>query len=165
MASTRAGTEGPSPNWTGAAVVVQSRALAISLGRPASDSECATCVCDPALDVTGPSLESIRVQRLILGSDSRRLGQQLTKDNLTQNAATPSSKWRRYAGWAVGVLATFGIFGAVGSNLVDEIFPAAKEKISGAPPLRVTVREDPQGGSDGFSVAAKSPAGMESKLR
>ena len=89
----------------------------------------------------------------------------MTKDNLTQNAATPSSKWRRYAGWAVGVLATFGIFGAVGSNLVDEIFPAAKDKISGAPPLRVTVREDPQGGSDGFSVAAKSPAGMESKLR
>jgi hypothetical protein len=93
----------------------------------------------------------------------------MTKDKMTRNVghapATPSSKWRRYAGWIVGLLATFGIFGAVGSNVVDEIFPAAKEKISGATPLHVTVREDPQGGSDGFTVAARSPAGLESKLR
>jgi hypothetical protein len=85
--------------------------------------------------------------------------------NVNGAAMKQSSKWRRYAGWIVAVLGAFGILGAVGSKVVDDVFPAAKEKLSGADPIQFSVREDPQGGSDGFTVAATSPNGLESKFR
>jgi hypothetical protein len=82
-------------------------------------------------------------------------------------AATPPQPpwWRRYWKGVVGVLAAFGILGAVGSNLVDAIWPDVEERLAGGNPLGITVREDPQGGSDGFNVAARSPAEMETPLR
>jgi hypothetical protein len=56
------------------------------------------------------------------------------------------------------------VLGAVGTNVVNELSPVAKEKITGDKPLHINVREDPQGGSDGFSVATNSVEGLDSRL-
>lgn len=78
--------------------------------------------------------------------------------------AKPPSGWRRYAKWATGLLAALGILGAIGSNLVDAIWPDVAERVGGDGPLRISVREDPQGGADGFQTATHSAAGLEAKL-
>lgn len=82
-----------------------------------------------------------------------------------ESSGAPSGRrWRRYGKWVAGLFATFGIFGAVGSFVVSEILPDAAEKVVGGDPLRVSVREDPQGGGDGFTAAARSAAGLDDKL-
>lgn len=72
---------------------------------------------------------------------------------------------RRYWKGAVGILAAFGFLGAIGTYLVNAIGPDVEEKIAGGGSIGISVREDPQGGSDGFRVAARSPAGLDTKLR
>jgi hypothetical protein len=72
---------------------------------------------------------------------------------------------RRYGRWIVAGLAAFGILGAIGHKAVDWSVSTAGEKIHKTKPLLIGVREDPQGGSDGFVVAARSPAGLDQKLR
>jgi hypothetical protein len=67
--------------------------------------------------------------------------------------------------WAVGFLAAFGVLGAIGTNVVNEIFPDVAEKVSGGGSIGISVREDPHGGSDGFTAATSSPAGLDAKLR
>jgi hypothetical protein len=79
--------------------------------------------------------------------------------------ADRSSGWRRYVKWIGGALAALGITGAVGSQLVGSIWPDVEESVRGGPPIGLAVREDPQGGSDGFALAARSPAGLDAKLR
>jgi hypothetical protein len=81
------------------------------------------------------------------------------------DANTSPSRGRRYAKWVLAALGALGITGAIGSQLVGEIWPDVSEKVRGGGPVRISVREDPQGGGDGFSVAARSPAGLDSKLR
>jgi hypothetical protein len=77
----------------------------------------------------------------------------------------PPPRWRRYWKAAVAVLGAFGILGAVGGYLVNSIGPDVEEKLTGGSPLRIAVREDPQGGGDGFHVATQSPTGLTAKLR
>lgn len=76
----------------------------------------------------------------------------------------PRRRWLRYGGWGVGVLSVFGIFGAVGTNVVNEVFPDISEKITGTGSLRINVREDPAWGSDGFTLATASTAGLDRRL-
>lgn len=93
----------------------------------------------------------------------------MSADSHGTNADEPSAPstptWRRYVKWIVGVLAAFGIFAAVGGRIVDEFFPAAAEIVRGGGALRITAREDPHGGSDGFEVATRAPAGLDPELR
>ena len=72
-----------------------------------------------------------------------------------------SGRLRRYLKAAIAVLAAFGILGAVGSRVVDAIFSHAEDI---GPPLRISVREDPHGGSDGFEAATRSAAGLDARL-
>lgn len=65
----------------------------------------------------------------------------------------------------VGVLAAFGILGAVGNRVVDKVFSSAEDKLNPETPVLISVREDPEGGSDGFTVASRSAAGLEAALR
>jgi hypothetical protein len=64
----------------------------------------------------------------------------------------------------VGVLAAFGILGAVGNRVVDKVFSSAEDKLNPERPVLVGVREDPEGGSDGFTVASRSAVGLEAAL-
>ena len=73
--------------------------------------------------------------------------------------------WRKYGKWVVGVLAAFGILGAIGGKAVDSIWPNVEETIAGGGDVGINVREDPQGGSDGFEVAAKSPVGLDREFK
>ena len=57
------------------------------------------------------------------------------------------------------------MLGAIGSYVVNAIGPDIEEKVAGGEPIGISVREDPQGGSDGFRVAARSPAGLDGRLR
>jgi hypothetical protein len=85
--------------------------------------------------------------------------------NADEPSAPSSPTWRRYVTRVVGLLPAFGIFAAVGGRIVDELFPAAAEKVRGGGALRITAREDPHGGSDGFEVATRVPAGLDPALR
>ena len=80
------------------------------------------------------------------------------------NRASPRGL-RRYWKGAVGILAAFGLLGAVGTYLVNAIGPDVQEKLAGGGSIGIAVHEDPQGGSDGFRVATRSPAGLDTKLR
>lgn len=81
-----------------------------------------------------------------------------------ESPGAPPPWWKRYAKWVVGVLALFGVLGAVGGNLVNAIWPNVQEKVVGGEPLNINVREDPQGGGTGFATAARSDAGLKPKL-
>lgn len=70
----------------------------------------------------------------------------------------------RPAKWILGLLVALGIFTAIGGKLVDEFWPDAAEKLEGGGPLRISVREDPQGGADGFETATRSAGGLQAKL-
>lgn len=83
----------------------------------------------------------------------------------TVTTPPPPPRWRRYWKVVVGVIGAFGILGGVGTYLVNAIGPDVEEKIVGGGSLGISVREDPQGGSDGFDAAARSPAGLDTKLR
>ncbi len=72
-------------------------------------------------------------------------------------------KWQRYGLAAIGVLGAFGIFSAIGTNLVNEIFPSVSETIIGTGSLRVTVHE-PTDANDGFSLATRSPWALRGHL-
>jgi hypothetical protein len=72
--------------------------------------------------------------------------------------------WRRSAKWGFGVLVAFGIFGAAGTQVVGELFPAAREKLIREQPLRISLREA-HNGSNGFWMAARSLAAIETQLR
>lgn len=72
--------------------------------------------------------------------------------------------WRRSWKVIVGILGAFGILGAIGGYLVNAIGPDVEETLRGGGSVGISVREDPQGGSDGFRVAAASPRGLDSKL-
>jgi hypothetical protein len=64
----------------------------------------------------------------------------------------------------VGVLAAFGVLGAVGTRVVDKVFSSAEERINPEKTVLISVREDPHGGSDGFTLASRSSAGLDAKL-
>jgi hypothetical protein len=81
-----------------------------------------------------------------------------------KSPATPRRRGRVYAKYAVGVLATFGVLGAVGGRVVDKVFSSAEEKINPEKTVLVGVREDPQGGSDGFTLARRSSTGLDTRL-
>jgi hypothetical protein len=70
----------------------------------------------------------------------------------------PQRGVRRYLKYIIGVLVAFGVLGAVGSRIVDEVFSTAGEQIHPEKTVLIGVREDPQGGSDGFALAARSTA-------
>jgi hypothetical protein len=76
----------------------------------------------------------------------------------------PRRRGRVYAKYAVGVLAAFGVLGAVGTRVVDKVFSTAQEKIHPEKAVLISVREDPHGGSDGFTVARRSSAGLDAAL-
>ena len=65
----------------------------------------------------------------------------------------------------VAALAAFGILGAIGTYAVNAIGPGIEEKVAGGGPLRVSVREDPEGVSDGFRLAARSADQVEQPVR
>jgi hypothetical protein len=92
--------------------------------------------------------------------DSRGPGNEQAK----APTAPSSSRWQRYWKTAIGVLAAFGILGSVGGYLVNAVGPDLEEKVGGGGPLGISVREDPQGGSDGFRVAARSATGLTGQL-
>jgi hypothetical protein len=75
------------------------------------------------------------------------------------------SWWRRSWKVLAAVFGVLGIGGAVGGYLVNAIGPEVEERIAGGGSIGITVREDPQGGGDGFNVAARSPEGFDAKLR
>jgi hypothetical protein len=75
----------------------------------------------------------------------------------------PKKKWQRYGLAVVGVLGAFGIFSALGTNLVNEIFPSVSEEITGAGSLRITVNEAANA-NDGFSLATRSPGALRGHL-
>jgi hypothetical protein len=77
----------------------------------------------------------------------------------SENPDRPQKKWRRYGGAAIGVLGAFGILSAIGTNVVNEIFPSVSEEITGTGSLRVTVNEA-SSANDGFSLATWSPAAL-----
>jgi hypothetical protein len=77
---------------------------------------------------------------------------------------SPGRRGRLYLKYAVGVLAAFGILGAVGSHVVDKVFSSAEEKLNPESLVLFGVTEDPGGGSDGFEVASRSAAGLDAKL-
>ena len=77
----------------------------------------------------------------------------------------PGRRGRAYLKYAVGVLAAFGILGAVGSRVVDKVFSSAEAKLNPESLVLFGVTEDPGGGSDGFEVASRSAAGLDAKLR
>lgn len=83
----------------------------------------------------------------------------------TQPARRFGGRGRTYAKYAVAILATFGVLGAVGNRVVDKVFSSAEEKINPEKTVLVSVREDPKGGSDGFTVAARSATGLDAKLK
>lgn len=47
---------------------------------------------------------------------------------------------------------------------MDKVFSTAEEKIHPETAVLISVREDPHGGSDGFTVARRSSAGLDAKL-
>lgn len=65
----------------------------------------------------------------------------------------------------MGILAAFGILGAIGGYLVNAIGPDVEETLRGGGSVGISIQEDPQGGSDGFHAAARSPRGLDSTLR
>jgi hypothetical protein len=74
--------------------------------------------------------------------------------------------WQRNLKRVVAVIGALGIVGAVGSRIVDLGAEQVATRVDDAKsPTLVSVREDPQGGSDGFGLAARSAAGLEPKLR
>jgi hypothetical protein len=81
------------------------------------------------------------------------------------NNSGDSRHWRRYIKYVVGILATFGILGAVGNRAVDKVFSTAEEKLNPEKTVFVGVREDPHGGSDGFTLASRSPEGLDAALK
>lgn len=83
---------------------------------------------------------------------------------MSPEAKQPRPRWQRYGGAVVGVLVAFGIFGAIGSNIVDRIFDDTVERLTGVDALRANVRRDPYQGSDGFTVATKTAQSVEGKL-
>jgi hypothetical protein len=90
-------------------------------------------------------------------------------DSEPPSAGHESSSGRRRSGrtyvkYAVAVLATFGILGAVGNRAVDMAFSNAEERLHPERTVLVGVREDPSGGGDGFRVAVRSPAGLDPAL-
>lgn len=80
--------------------------------------------------------------------------------------SAPAGWWHRYGRRAATVIGALGILGAIGSRVVDFGANRVAERVDDAKsPTLVSVREDPQGGSDGFRVAMRSVAGLEPKLR
>jgi hypothetical protein len=77
----------------------------------------------------------------------------------------PSSPWWRRSWKAiVGILGAFGILGAIGGYLVNAIGPDVEETLRGGGSVGISIQEDPQGGSDGFRAAARSPRGLDAAL-
>jgi hypothetical protein len=70
-----------------------------------------------------------------------------------------SKRWRRYAVVAVGAVSALGIFSAIGTNVVDKVFPSFWERVTGADSLQVYVA-DAVGANDGFAVATWSSHGL-----
>jgi hypothetical protein len=87
------------------------------------------------------------------------------RDSGDKQAGHSQSRLRRYWRWIFGVVAAFGVLGAIGSQVVNWSVSTAGEKIRPDKTLLIGVREDPRGGSDGFHVAARSAAGLDAKLR
>jgi hypothetical protein len=75
----------------------------------------------------------------------------------------PKSKARKVALAVVGVLGAFGIFSAIGSNVVNASFPDVWEFLGGDDPVTVNVR-DAIGANDGFALATRAPAGFDEEL-
>lgn len=69
--------------------------------------------------------------------------------------------WQRSTRQMIAALAAFGIFGAVGTYVVNATLPDAAEKISGTEPLRFTVQTNPEGGGDGFIAAKRSTTSLD----
>jgi hypothetical protein len=74
-------------------------------------------------------------------------------------------KARRFWRPIVGSLVAFGVLGAVGSHVVDAAWSWVVKRFASTPPLVVSVREDPHGGADGFTLAAGTSTGLDAKLR
>lgn len=62
----------------------------------------------------------------------------------------------------LAILAALGVLSTVGSYLVGRALTRAEEVFE--PPAIVSVREDPQGGSDGFNVATRAATSLEAQL-
>jgi hypothetical protein len=77
----------------------------------------------------------------------------------------PSRRGRVYLKYAVGVLAAFGILGAVGTRVVDKVFSSAGERLNPESLVLIGVREDPGGAPPGFAVAGRSAEGLDAKLK
>ena len=78
----------------------------------------------------------------------------------------PPGRVRRYLKYAVGALAAFGIFGAVGSLVVNKISSSAGEALHPEQPVLISVTEDPQCGGDCiFSLATRSSTGLDEKVK
>src|SRR5882757_3689173 len=81
-----------------------------------------------------------------------------------RTSAGSQKRRRRFAVLALGVLSAFGIFSAIGTNLVNELFPGAWEWIAGTDSLRVNVADAP-GAEDTLALATWSSRGLGSQLR
>jgi hypothetical protein len=75
----------------------------------------------------------------------------------------PQKRGRRYAIAAIGVVGAFGIYSAIGTNIVNSNFPSISEWITGSDSLRVNV-QGAVGANDGFALATWSPGDIEGQL-
>lgn len=75
----------------------------------------------------------------------------------------PRKRSRRYAAAAIGVVGALGVFSAIGTNVVNEVFPGIWRLITGTDSLRINVRDAP-GANDGFALAIWSSQGLASQL-
>ncbi|MDX6623812.1 MAG: hypothetical protein QOE75_1744 [Solirubrobacterales bacterium] len=78
------------------------------------------------------------------------------------DADKPKKQWQRWGLAIVAVLGAFGIFSAIGGNIVDEVFPGVSEELTGAGLVRVSVR--PIDASDGFTMATRSREEIASRV-
>jgi hypothetical protein len=72
---------------------------------------------------------------------------------------------RSYFKIVVTILAAFGILTAVGTRAVETVFSSAGKKLNPEKPVLIGVREDPQGGGDGFALARRSAEGLDAALK